>query len=585
MVHGWGAGLRLVRTMSRVLSTAALKVAAMIGLRPTGLRSVRHGRSGRSRARVTAMVTRIVDVLVLRRILIVRIVAAAVLALVVTAVSLQVYNNTPAGFPSGDQELRELGLALLTAVLVAVITARVGRRHGSRRALVVAVVLAYIGTRVLSAGLLYPGSLNAWSPYPILGWLEPGWIPLACILAQAWLLRPVYPLVVSLTARARPLVLRVQARVPLLRDGAGMRKLAALLICALVFGGWDWLSGAIGAASAAFFCALAMVMVMLLAGDRRYVLFGAVACAGFLAVSALVQEAPPSDVLVSASRAAPGIGFGIEPPAGAKIDTSGLQLRVILDPLVPTVFHCPTQVYAEVFIDDQDQKVQAQLRNARYALTAPGTTAFTPPTSFRDRPTASTFLDAAGRLNTQIVGGGLQVGDDPADDQFAGDEWVFSAPLQSWRSMGTCYVVIPTFNLNTAPYGYWVEPAKATVQLSPWKGSAIDLTNTAPQPTADPMTQGAFDWTCYDYTNVEVQGNGQCPAVSVVTANWANSYTQVAILLVGTLIAIAAERWFHTLKLDEEPDDNEPSDPAQQPSAELGRSARSGLVGRQRSPT
>jgi hypothetical protein len=72
---------------------------------------------------------------------------------------------------------------------------------------------------------------------------------------------------------------------------------------------------------------------------------------------------------------------------------------------------------------------------------------------------------------------------------------------------------------------------------------------------------------------VEVQGNGQCPAVSVVTASWASSYTQVAMLLVGTLIAIAAERWFHTLKLDEESDDRELSDPTRQPSADYDRSA------------
>jgi hypothetical protein len=95
------------------------------------------------------------------------------------------------------------------------------------------------------------------------------------------------------------------------------------------------------------------------------------------------------------------------------------------------------------------------------------------------------------------------------------------------------------------------------VQLSPWRGSSVDLTDTTPQPTADQETQGAFDWTCYDLSGPGIQGSAQCPAVSVVTANWASSYTQVAMLLVGTLIAIAAERWFHSMKLDEESSDDQ----------------------------
>jgi hypothetical protein len=436
--------------------------------------------------------------------------------------------------------------------VVAVVTANVEHGHGWRRSLLIAVVLAYLGTRLLSEGLLYPGSLSTWSPYPILGWLSPGWVPLVCILAQAWLLRPIYPV-----------VLRILARMPLKRDRARVRKLSSLLVCALVFVSWDWLSGAVGAASAAFFCALAMVVVMLLAGDRRYALLGTVACAGFLSVSALVQEAPPSNVLVAASRTAPEIDFGIDPPAATEIDTSGLQLHVILDPRLPTLFSCPTQVDVEVFIDDANKMVQEQLSHARYALTAPGTSViYWNGANPRGTATVSTVLDMVGRPDTQILGAGLHVGNDLVDDKSVGDEWVFSVPLQSWRSMGTCYVTVPTVNLNTSsPYGYSVEPTKAAIQLSPWGGSTVDLTDTTPQPTGDQATPGAFDWTCYDYTSVDVQGNGQCPAMSVVTAAWANSYTQVALLLVGALIAIVAEGWFHSLKPDEESGDGEQARP------------------------
>jgi hypothetical protein len=366
------------------------------------------------------------------------------------------------------------------------------------------------------------------------------------------LLLPIYRLVLSLTARTHPYVRRAVARVPLKRDRTQMRKIASVLVCGLVFLGWDWLDGAVGAASAAFFCALAMVVVMLLVGDRRYALLAAAVCAGFLAVSALVQEAPPSSVLAAAQSTAPGIDFGIDPPAGTEIDTSGLQLHIILDPLPPTLFHCPTQVDVEVFVDDTNQKVQEQLSHAQYTLTSPGTSViYWNQENPRDAATVSTVPDALGRYSTQILGSGLKVGDNPADDYSMGDEWVFSAPLQSWRSMGTCYVVVPTVNVNGL--------LSATIQLSPWKGSAVDLTDTTPQPAADQVTPGAFDWTCYDYTDVEVQGKGQCPAVAVVTASWSNSYTQAALLLIGALLAIIAGGWFDSLKPDKESADDDPN--------------------------
>ncbi len=522
----------------------------MIGLRPSGRPLARQSGSGRSRGHATAVVENVINALSLWRFLtVLRIFVAAILALVAAGVSLQAYDNTPIGFPDTGQELRAFVVALATALIVGVVTPHVEHAHGRRRSVLVAVVLAYLGTRLLSEGLIYPGSLSTWSPYPILGWLSPGWLPLVCILAQAWLLRPMYPI-----------ILRISARVPLKRHRAQVRKLSSLIVCALVFASWDWISGAVGAASAAFFCALAMVVVILLVGDRRYALLGALACAGFLSVSSLVQEAPPSNVLVIASPATPEIDFAVDPPAGTEIDTAGLQLHVILDPLLPTLFGCPAQVDVEVFIDDANQKAQEQLNRARYALTVPGTSViYWNQANPRDTATVSTVLDAPGRLSTQILGDGLHVGNDPGNDSSVNDEWVFSVTLQSWRSMGTCYVTIPTVNKNTSPYGYSIEPAEATMQLSPWAGSTVDLTDTTPQPTADQATPGAFDWTCYDYTPADIQANGQCPAVSVVTAAWANSYAQVALLLVGALIAIVAEGWFRSLEPDDESDDGEPS--------------------------
>jgi hypothetical protein len=489
-----------------------------------------------------------------------RIGVAAASALAVAGVSLQIYGNAVVGFPSGAAVLEVGALALVTAVLAAVITALVEARHGRKRAIPVAIAVAYLGTRALSMGIHYPGSLDSWSPYPLLGWLSQEWIPVVLIMLQIWLLRPVCFRILRSSGAARRRVIRVAKRVPLLRDRAHARRLAVLLVCGLVFIGWDWLAAAVGAASAAFLCALAMVGVMLLASDHIYLLFGIVACAGFLAVSALVQQAPPSDVLVQDSFSTPEIYFGIAPPAGAKVDTSALQLQVIMVPLAPTLFHCPSQVEVEVLIEDQDEKVQGQLSQAKYSLNVPGNSVVQLP----DPSTLSTRYTGEARNGaptTQLFGSGLDVLAQPPFDLTVGGGFIFTAPLQSWRSMGTCYVVIPTVDPITdpGPYGYSITPVKATVELWPWQHSSIDLTDTTPQPTADQMTQDAFDWTCKDLSNVTVQGNGQCPAVAVVTTNWANSYTQFVMLLVGTLIAIAAERWFHFMKLDESPPDGKRS--------------------------
>lgn len=43
----------------------------------------------------------------------------------------------------------------------------------------------------------------------------------------------------------------------------------------------------------------------------------------------------------------------------------------------------------------------------------------------------------------------------------------------------------------------------------------------------------------------------QCPAIALMATGWSASYPQVALLVVGTLIAIAAERWFRAIHPDE----------------------------------
>ena len=332
--------------------------------------------------------------------------------LAVAGVSLKVYDDAVAGFSSTAQILEEWALALLTAVIAAAVTALVEARHGRKRAFLVAIVLAYLGTRALSMGVHYPGSLNSWAPYPLLGWLAQEWIPLVLIVLQIWLLRPLYPGIRRAASLVRRLFARLTAHVPFLRDAAHARRLAGLLACGLVFISWDWLDGAVGAASAAFLCALAMVGVMLLAGDRKYLIFGIVACAGFLAVSALVQEAPPNGVLVQGSFSTPEIDFGIAPPAGTNVNVSGLQLTVIMVPLVPTLFHCPSQVEIGVFIDDQDEKVQAQLSGAKYALNVPGMAVIQLPEASRV-VTQYIVPGPDGAPTTQLFGSGLNVGDRP----------------------------------------------------------------------------------------------------------------------------------------------------------------------------
>jgi hypothetical protein len=127
--------------------------------------------------------------------------------------------------------------------------------------------------------------------------------------------------------------------------------------------------------------------------------------------------------------------------------------------------------------------------------------------------------------------------------------WSFSLPLQSWRSMGTCYVTIPRVNQETSWAGtnYPTQPASATVSLLPGTTS-VDLTNTSPRPADQPVADGTYNWTCFDHSHPGSRGVApQCPAIAVMTAGWSASYPQVVLLVAGALIAIVAEHWFRDI--------------------------------------
>jgi len=123
--------------------------------------------------------------------------------------------------------------------------------------------------------------------------------------------------------------------------------------------------------------------------------------------------------------------------------------------------------------------------------------------------------------------------------------------------MGACYVKIPQVNRDIFWAGpqYPYQPMVATVEVA-----GADRTESFPQPTASDT--GGYDWTCYDNSNPKVSVKSQCPGLTVVAATWAGSYTQMALLLVGALIAIAAERWFHSASHEDEEGSAHKADPS-----------------------
>ena len=74
----------------------------------------------------------------------------------------------------------------------------------------------------------------------------------------------------------------------------------------------------------------------------------------------------------------------------------------------------------------------------------------------------------------------------------------------------------------------------------------MDLTDTSPLPDYQRMIGGTYDWTCFDLSR-HPGASGQCRAIAVMATGWSASYPQVVLLVVGALIAIAAEHWFRAI--------------------------------------
>jgi hypothetical protein len=92
------------------------------------------------------------------------------------------------------------------------------------------------------------------------------------------------------------------------------------------------------------------------------------------------------------------------------------------------------------------------------------------------------------------------------DTKIGGDLPDFSFPLQSWRSMGTCYVTIPQVNQDIlwASTAYLTQPASPIVSLEPGTGTSVDLADTSPRPDAKALIPGSYGWTCFDYSHPQI---------------------------------------------------------------------------------
>ena len=194
-------------------------------------------------------------------------------------------------------------------------------------------------------------------------WLSNADFLLPGVFLQALILRPLWPVFV--------------------RDADEIRSRAAVILCVLPFLLWDWLSGSVGSASAALICALALALVMVVAGRQRFVLFALVSCAGFLAVSALAQQEPPRGVLDPFETSGPDIDFNIALPAAE--DTTGLSMTAkVVVPGMPTLFGCPAQVDVRLSVivsapksESQENKLVADLARSPYTLDVSGVTRIT----------------------------------------------------------------------------------------------------------------------------------------------------------------------------------------------------------------
>ena len=417
------------------------------------------------------------------------------------------------------------GKGLVAAVVLALLGAQVESLSTPRHAELVTAVLAYFVGRALEAPLGAPWNLDEWWPY------EAG-LCLA-IFFQASALRPLVPIRV--------------------REATKLRSYAALFLVLGSAFAWRSLKHHLGPASACL--VIAVVVVIALWSDSRYLILGILICAGFLAGSALVQNSGPTEILGSLHEGAIHIAFELRPPPQQYADPQGLAAFVNVRPDAPTVFQCPSAVYVSVFVtiptgvvsSRRYNQLQTYLLHSTFVLGVTGATTITDDrVGARGVSHVARASVARGGVHTEYTGTGLHIG---APD---GDDFSFALPLQHPRGMGSCFVEVPDVNseplLDAGPT-YFQQPESAQVELSPSPGSSIDTAETAPTPIRDPNDPDSVDWTCYDIPKARYASSSgaPCPALAVINANWASAYDQTALIVVGALVAIAAERWFNRL--------------------------------------
>jgi hypothetical protein len=431
----------------------------------------------------------------------------------------------------GLQGARDVIAVLVAVIVLTVVYVQLEASSTSLRAGAWTVGLAYIVARVV-AGLDSPVlSLSTWLTNGSTSHLDLLFryttAALFCvILLGLCLLIPLWPVVLHLDRRHRNL----------LALGFGLLPLAY----------WVRLDVALGTASAALVCALAVAVALWFATERAYVGAGVLVCAGFVAASVLVLEPAPSGVLGTSHYNAPNIDFRIRPPGRELLDTSFVSMFVRVEPQAATPLGCPSSARVHVFVASTGtgkaaRRTSAMLRRSQYVLEVSGETTIT---------NANEGTDGVSRV---LRGSG--VGEDSRtywaatglDTGVLGDSFDFDLPLQSTRSMGTCYLVMPSLqDSNDGPLpgfdGYYQAPWSGEVSLTPALGAEVDRSRTQPLPLGTDIDPQALRWQCYD-TDARPPGLvAACPALVVTTTSWSDPYAQVSLILVGALVAIAAEQ-------------------------------------------
>jgi hypothetical protein len=381
-----------------------------------------------------------------------------------------------------------------------------------------------VGIRGIDPTDIAWNSLRWWLPYrptysADANWWRPTVQLFGFILLEVALLLPVWPVVV--------------------RAPRSFRNGLAVLVVALAVVLWGPLERSLGTPPAAFVCAAALVAALWLTTERAYVGVGALVCAAFLATSAFAVQPPPSGVLDRFQHTAPAVGFSIRPPRGTAIDTSDLSLSLAVFPRASTPFGCPRRAHLILsahlpYPETKATRAAAELlRRSDYLVTVSRRTriAASPGAS----GTSRVVHDSRGLRATYTVWSGKGF-----DAAIAGTDFDFDLPVQTVRETGSCFVVIPELSTSDAssviPPDYFQEPTDRFATLFLPQSSDVDLSRTRPAPEKSLDQQSSLRWNC---TSGSSDG---CPAVAVVVANWSDPYKQVALILVGALIAIAAEQ-------------------------------------------